>query len=152
MAIYRPFVENTAYSFEQVAPDNAQFASRIESSLEDFEWLVIECDNVICGFAYANRHRARDAYRYSVDTSIYIRDDYQARGLGKLLYNALFESLRSLGFHSAYAGIALPNERSIALHKSVGFRHVGTFHEVGFKFAAWHDVSWWERRIQSPES
>jgi len=147
LAIYKPIVENSAMSFELLAPTESEIASRIESSVEKFEWLVMECDDILCGFAYATAHRGRKAYRHSVETSIYIREGYQHRGYGKRLYNALFKSLGNLNFHSAYAGIALPNERSIALHKSVGFQFIGIFHEVGFKFNSWHDVSWWERHI-----
>lgn len=152
LAIYKPVVENTTMSFELEAPTENEFALRIESSLEEFEWLVMECDDFLCGYACATPHRAREAYRHSVETSIYIHDDYQRRGYGKQLYNALFESLSLLNYHSAYAGITLPNEPSIALHKAVGFRFIGIFHEVGFKFDSWHDVSWWERRIQSSTS
>ena len=145
--IYRPIVENTAVSFEVAVPSVADIASRIESILASHQWLVAEVEGDIAGYAYASPHRAREAYRYATEVSAYVHPDHQQRGLARDLYTALFEAVRELGYHGAYAAITLPNEASIALHQSCGFTEIGTFHEVGYKFDAWHDVSWWQRRI-----
>lgn len=103
----------------------------------------------VSGYAYATAHRARQAYQPSVETSVYVGSKYQAEGIGKLLYEALFDSLRRRDFHNAYAGITLPNEGSVALHESLGFYPIGVFQEVGYKKGRWHDVGWWQRPIAS---
>ena len=93
------------------------------------------------------RHRPREAYRFSAEVSVYVHPRFRGKGVGKKLYTALFDSIRKLGFHFAYAGITLPNDASVALHKACGFSEIGTFSEVGFKYDSWHDVSWWQRKI-----
>ena len=147
LEIYRPIVEDTAISFELAVPSADDFASRIEKYLATHEWLVAEKDGEIAGYAYASPHRARAAYRFSAEVSVYVHPHYQGQGLGKRLYTALFDSIRERGFHSAYGGITLPNDASVALHKACGFSEIGTFSEVGFKYDTWHDVSWWQRKI-----
>lgn len=149
LAIYRPIVEETTISFELVAPTQAAFAERITNTLTRHEWLVGEVQGAICGYAYATAHRPREAYQWAVETSAYVHPDHYGRGYGKQLYQALFPALDALGFHSAYAGIALPNPASIALHQAVGFTRVGVFREIGHKQGAWHDVSWWQRPVSS---
>jgi L-amino acid N-acyltransferase YncA len=105
----------------------------------------------ISGYAYASQHRARAAYQWSVDTTAYVRADAQRQGLGKALYAALFSELQRLGYCQAFAGIALPNPASIALHRSVGFESIGIYRQVGFKLGSWHDVGWWQKSLQSPD-
>ena len=145
--IYRPIVEQTATSFELAVPSVEEFASRIVKTVSTHEWLVAEDDGNLVGYAYASPHRAREAYRYSAEVSVYVHPECRGRGLGRDLYDALFDAIDKLGFHYAYAGIALPNDASIALHQSIGFTEIGTFREVGYKHGAWHDVSWWQRKI-----
>ena len=147
LEIYRPIVEDTVISFEIKPPSRDEISRRIESVLNTHEWLVAESDNGIAGYAYASPYRQRHAYRYSAETTVYIRQDQRQQGLGRLLYDALFESLASIGYRRAYAGIALPNEQSIALHEAMGYEHIGVFKEAGFKFERWHDVSWWQRKV-----
>ncbi len=147
LEIYRPIVKETATSFELNVPTVADFAARIETIVATHEWLVADLDGDLAGYAYAAPHRAREAYQYSTEVSVYVHRSYRGQGLGKGLYSALFDSIRKLGFHYAYAGIALPNESSIALHRACGFTEIGTFREVGFKHDAWHDVSWWQREV-----
>lgn len=147
LSIYRPYVENTAVSFEQVVPTEEEFARRIEATIRTHEWLVIQASDALCGYAYATPHRSREAYKFSVETSVYVRTENQQQGIGRRLYEALFASLSSFDFRNAYAAIGLPNDDSIALHKSLGFQHIGIFREVGFKQDVWWDVSWWQRPI-----
>jgi phosphinothricin acetyltransferase len=147
LEIYRPVVEDTAISFELAVPTVEDFASRIEKYLATHEWLVAEQDGEIAGYAYASPHRPRAAYRFSAEVSVYVHPQYQGKGVGMKLYAALFDSIRKRGFHHAYAGITLPNDASVALHKACGFSEIGTFSEVGFKYDCWHDVSWWQRKI-----
>jgi L-amino acid N-acyltransferase YncA len=149
LEIYRPIVETTAFSFELIPPTADEFAERIAASIDSHDWIVMEATSGLCGYAYATPHRAREAYKHSVETSVYIHDAHRGKGVGKRLYEALFVSLKSLDYHNAYAGITLPNSASIALHRSFGFEPVGVFREVGFKQGDWHDVSWWQRQISS---
>ena len=141
------WVEETATSFELTVPTVADFVARIETIVATYEWLVADLGGDLAGYAYASPHRTREAYQYSTEVSVYIHARYRGQGLGKDLYSALFDSIRKLGFHYAYAGIALPNDPSIALHKACGFTEIGTFREVGYKLGAWHDVSWWQRKV-----
>jgi phosphinothricin acetyltransferase len=146
-AIYAPFVEGTTISFEDVPPSVEEMAARIETYLQTYPYLVAERDGEIIGYAYAGQHRTRSAYRHSVDVSVYVTDRVRRSGVGRALYKALFADLAARGFHAAFAGIALPNPASLALHQAVGFEPVGVYREVGFKFGKWHDVSWWQRRL-----
>ncbi len=148
VSIYRPIVEETVISFELECPTEAEFAGRIERVGESHAWLVGKIGSRISGYAYATPHRPRGAYRYSVETSVYVHADFRQMGIGVQLYDRLFEVLRDLEFFHAYAGIALPNDGSVALHQSAGFSAIGTFPSVGYKFGAWHDVSWWYRKIK----
>lgn len=147
-AIYGPFCETTAVSFEGAAPDAAEMAARIAAVTRQYPWLVLERDDVIAGYAYAARHRERAAYRWSVDTAVYVHAAARRSGVGRALYEKLFVLLVEQGYFTACAGIALPNEASVALHRAVGFTPVGTYHSIGYKLGAWHDVAWFERRLQ----
>lgn len=147
LAIYRPIVETTAISFELVSPNEEDIAGRINSALKLHEWLVALDSVGIAGYAYASQYRPREAYNFATETTVYVKADQRGKGVARCLYGALLESLGSRGFRRAYAGIALPNAASVALHKSVGFEAIGVFPEAGFKFENWHDVSWWQRRI-----
>ena len=146
-AIYAPIVERTAISFEDAPPAAAEIARRIVRTLEAYPYLVAERDGQLLGFAYAGPHRARPAYRHSVDVTAYVAEAARRQGVGKALYDALLAALADAGYHAAFAGIALPNPASEALHKAVGFEPVGIYREVGFKFDRWHDVAWWQRLL-----
>ena len=143
LAIYRPYVLHTAISFELEPPSLTEFRGRIERSLREWAWLVAEREGRLVGYAYATPHRSRGAYKWSVEPSVYVADGSQRQGIGKVLYEALLPRLAEQGWCNAYAGITLPNEASVALHRRLGFQAVGVFPSVGRKFGAWHDVSWW---------
>lgn len=143
-AIYSPFVEQTAVSFETIPPGRDEMRRRIVETTAVYPWLVCEVDGTIAGYAYATQHRVRAAYRWSVDTSAYIEAAHHRRGIGRGLYASLFAILRAQGFFNAYAGITLPNDASVGLHEAVGFRKVGTYERVGYKLGTWHDVGWWQ--------
>lgn len=147
--IYQPIVESTSISFEDVAPDETEITRRIGQSAGTYPWLVAEIDGEVCGYAYASHHRERAAYRYSVDVSVYVAEHARGRGIASALYAALFERLTQLGFHRAFAGIALPNEASMAIHRRFGFEPVGIYREVGFKFGEWLDVYWCQKALQA---
>lgn len=148
-AIYRPIVETTAISFEEVAPDAAEFSRRIAEITRTYPWLVAEIDGTVVGYAYASRHRERAGYRHSVDVSAYVAQSARGQGIGTALYGRLLRELREREFHAAFAGITLPNDASISLHRRAGFEPVGIYKEVGRKFDRWLDVSWWQRTLQA---
>ncbi len=146
-AIYAPYVLETAISFEDAAPSAKEMARRMTATAADFPFLVFERDGDVLGYAYAGAHAARAAYRWSVNTTVYVAAHAHGSGIGRALYADLLDRLTRQGFHAAFAGIALPNERSVRLHEAVGFRHLGTYEQVGFKFGGWHDVGWWRRAL-----
>ncbi|MEM7443092.1 MAG: arsinothricin resistance N-acetyltransferase ArsN1 family B [Pseudomonadota bacterium] len=146
-AIYKPIVETTAISFEEAAPSIDEMATRIDTILANYPYLVAEREGQIAGYAYAAQHMARAAYRWSVNVSTYIDEDARGLGLGRALYQKLLADLSDRGFHTAIAGITLPNAASVGLHEAMGFAQVGVYREVGFKFGQWHDVGWWQRLL-----
>lgn len=112
-----------------------------------YHLLVADVDGTVAGYATSGPLRPKPGYRTSAEVSVYLRPDATGRGVGRALYDRLLTALSEDGFHRAYAGIALPNAASIALHERVGFHHIGTFHEIGFKFGRWIDVAWYERPL-----
>jgi L-amino acid N-acyltransferase YncA len=145
--IYAPFIRETAVTFENEVPSVEDFAARVAEILERFPWLACEDGGRVIGYAYACPHRARHAYRWSVETSIYVAEGRRKSGVGRALYGALLEILGVQGLCNAYAGITLPNAESAAFHESFGFRWIGTFPAVGYKQGAWRDVGWWHLRL-----
>ena len=143
-------MRDTVISFETEAPDAAAMATRIETTLATHPWLVAEADGRILGYAYGSPHRARAAYRWSCDVTVYIDAAARRRGVGKRLYERLFALLAAQGLQTAYAGITLPNAGSVGLHESCGFTPVGVFEGVGYKAGAWQDVGWWGLKLQAP--
>lgn len=143
--IYRPAVESSIATFEEVPPGPDEMASRMRATLRWSPWLVAEeaTGGSLVGYAYAPRHRERPGYRWSVDVSAYVTPAARGHGVGRQLYGALLPVLRRQGFVNLYAGIALPNPASVALHEGIGMRRIGVYEQVGFKFGAWHDVAWY---------
>lgn len=147
-AIYNYYVEGTTISFEETAVDVPQMAARIADVIAaGLPWLVLAVDDEIVGYAYATRWRARPAYRHSVESTIYLDAAAAGHGHGLQLYRALLEALQARGLHTAIAGIAQPNERSIRLHERLGFKKVAHFAEVGFKLGQWLDVAYWQLQL-----
>lgn len=143
--IYAPIVERTAISFEDETPSIEEMARRIQLAHAFF---AAEHNGIVIGYAYAGPHRERAAYRTSVDVSVYVDERARQLGVGAALYGSLLPHLRHQGYHAAFAGIALPNQGSVALHERVGFTPVGIYREVGFKFGKFHDVGWWQMILQ----
>ena len=144
LAIYSPYILNTSYTFETDVPSEQEFKERIRTYLQAYPWLVCEMNNEIAGYAYAARHRERLAYQWCVESSIYIKDDYQHTGVAKALYSALIEILKKQGFMNVYAVINLPNDKSVRFHEKAGFTWFATFEKVGFKLGQWKTVGWWQ--------
>lgn len=147
-SIYNHFVLTTSISFEEAAVPAAEMASRIaDLQAAGLPWLVAEIDGAVAGYAYATKWRVRNAYRFSVETTVYLAPEHAGKGLGTALYQALLARLREGGYHSAIGGIAQPNGASVALHEKLGFEKVALFREVGFKFDRWIDVGYWELQL-----
>ena len=146
--IYQPYVESTAITFEVMPPTDGEMRSRMAGVLERLPWLVAEDAGRIVGYAYASPHRERAAYQWSVDTAVYLHQHAHRKGIGRSLYSTLFPMLMRQGFVNAYAGITLPNEKSVGLHEAMGFLSVGIYRNVGFKAGQWLDVGWWHLPLQ----
>ena len=149
--IYAPIVAETAISFEEEPPTVQEMAARIASTLADYPYLAATRDGRVVGYAYAGQHRARAAYRRSVDVTVYVAGNARRTGVGRALYATLLPQLSERGFHAGFAGIALPNAGSVHLHEAMGFKPVGIYQEVGHKFGRWHDVGWWQRLLDGSE-
>ena len=147
-AIYAPYCEGTAISFEMAAPSVGDMARRIGAVGAERPWLVLEDRDEVAGYAYAAAHHERAAYRWTVSTAIYVNASHQRRGTGRALYSTLFELLRVAGIFQGDAGITLPNDASVGLHRAFGFSLVGVYRDVGYKLGTWHDVAWYEADIQ----
>lgn len=145
--IYEPYVESMSVSFEQRAPSPKEMARRIESVMETYPWLIAESDGEVVGYAYGFRFRERWAYRFTVETAIYVAAHRQREGIGRRLYMALIRTLSAQGFTQAVATITLPNDNSIEMHEAVGFRRGGVWRSVGFKQGEWRDVGLWQRPL-----
>jgi L-amino acid N-acyltransferase YncA len=150
--IYAPFVLHTAVSFELAPPGVEEMRARIAKTLPRYPWLVLEEGGEVIGYVYASAHRARPAYAWSVDTTVYVDAAHRRRGVGRALYASLFEVLRLQGFHNAFAGVALPNAGSVGLHEALGFQPVGVYRAVGYKLGRWHDVGWWQRPLRAQDA
>lgn len=148
LAIYRPYVETTAISFEHEPPSEDEYAARVRKYIAGWACLVAEAEERVLGYAYGSLHRERAAYQWSVETTIYLAPQVQRRGLGRRLYGELMPRLAAAGYCNAYAGVALPNEASVGLHRAAGFAPIGTFPRVGHKFGRWHDVAWFHLALR----
>lgn len=150
--IYNHYILNTTISFEELPVDAADIVQRMASvHAAGLPYLVAEEDGRVSGYAYATAWRARPAYRTSVETSVYLRNDMQARGTGTRLYRSLLDQLGRDGYHLAIGGIAQPNAASVGLHEKLGFEKVAHFSEVGCKFGRWIDVGYWQMRLSSAD-
>jgi phosphinothricin acetyltransferase len=143
--IYNHYIKNTCITFEEEAVSLPEMAGRIAETMKNFPWLVWEEDSRVLGYAYAHQWRTRRSYRFTAESSIYLAETATGRGIGSVLYGALLDILfGQKSMHSVVAGIALPNQSSVALHEKFGFRQAASFREVGFKFGKWIDVGYWE--------
>lgn len=145
--IYAPSILVAAISFETEVPSLEEMEKRIETCLQKFPWIVCVVENRIAGYAYASKHRDREAYQWSCECSVYVHNDFKGKGIGKKLYQLLFQILRLQEFRNVYAGITLPNEASVHLHEKCGFKHFADYDHVGYKFGKWHTVGWWKLLI-----
>jgi L-amino acid N-acyltransferase YncA len=144
--IYNHYIASTVVTFEEVAVSAAEMTARVaEISAAKLPWLVAQSPAGVSGFAYASPWKGRCAYRYSVESTVYLEPTAVGQGLGTALYSILLARLQEHGCHTVIGGIALPNEASVALHEKLGMRKVAHFAEVGFKFGRWVEVGYWQR-------
>jgi len=142
--IYNYYVANTIITFEEVLVTEQEMQKRIAEISAKFPWLVFEDETGIAGFAYASRWKSRSAYRYAVESTVYVAQDNLRKKIGQQLLSKLLAKLKTVGIHSIIAGIALPNSGSVGLHEKFGFKKVAEFAEVGRKFDKWINVGYWE--------
>ena len=153
LQVYAPIVSNTHISFELSVPSVADIAARVSLTLAQYPWLVCEIDGRLAGYAYASAFRARYAYQWTTETTVYVHPGFQRRGVSRALYQSLVAILRAQGYCNAVGVIALPNEASIRAHESAGFRKIGVFENVGFKAGNWRHTGWWQLELRAmPES
>lgn len=146
-AIYAPYVTDTAISFETTAPTANEMAQRIATASRSHAWVVLEDDERVVGYAYGGPFASRAAYRWSCEVSLYLELGRRRTGGGRALCAALLARLADRGFRAALAGMTLPNEASVGLHRAMGFEPVGTYRRIGWKHGAWHDVAWTQRPL-----
>jgi L-amino acid N-acyltransferase YncA len=142
--IYNHYVINSTVTFEEEPISTKEMSDRIDKVHSRLPWLVYEKENEVIGYAYATEWRSRIAYRYSAETTVYLKPGMHGKGIGSLLYKALIETIKPFSIHTLIGGIALPNDSSIALHEKLGFEKVAHFKEVGFKMNKWIDVGYWQ--------
>jgi phosphinothricin acetyltransferase len=146
-AIYAPYVTGTAITFEIEPPTAIEMAQRIADAQATHAWMVLEDEGRVVGYAYAGPMKPRAAYRWSCEVSVYLEQGRRRSGGGRALYEALFDRLIERGFRTAVAGMTLPNDASVGLHKALGFEPIGTYRRIGWKLDSWHDVAWVQRPL-----
>lgn len=146
-ALYRPFVEASRASFEEVPPDAAEIARRVAGGSIVYPWFVAEHDAQLVGFTSSTAFRQRSAYRWAVETGVYVAPGLQRQGIARALGERLIEELSTRGFVTAVAGITLPNAASVGLHEALGYAQAGLIRGAGFKLGQWADIGYWQRDL-----
>jgi phosphinothricin acetyltransferase len=150
--IYKPFILETAVTFEETVPQLDDFKNRMADILKESPFLVCKINGIVAGYAYASAHRARAAYRWNREVSVYVHPGFRRKNIAKALYHALFSILKIQGFANLLGGVTLPNQASVALHESFGFTKCAEFNNIGFKLGVWQKVGWWELSlVENPD-
>jgi phosphinothricin acetyltransferase len=144
LGIYNYYIENTVVTFEELPLSLAEMSARIRAISANYPYLVREDEGEVTGYAYVNTWKERSAYKYSAETSVYLKHGTQGKGWGKELLGSLLEAVKTTHLHNLISGITLPNEASIGMVEHFGYKKIGQFHEVGFKKGKWMDVGYWE--------
>ena len=154
LGVYTPYVLDTVITFEYDVPTLDEFTTRLSNIAKHYPVLVCEVDGVIVAYCYGSIHRVKTAYQWSVESTIYIAEEYHHKGIAAILYTALFDILRLQGFINVYAGISVPDGKSDHFHRRFGFTYLGLFEKIGYKHGRWHDLLWFElilsERIDDP--
>ena len=151
LAVYAPYIRETAVTFETEVPATDAFTARVAGICADFPYLVLEVDGELAGYAYAHRQAERAAYAWNAELSIYLAGKWRGRGLGAPLYRLLERLLTMQGYVNLYGVITASNAGSIRLHEKLGYRQTGLHEKTGWKFGQWHDVAWLHKRVGEGE-
>lgn len=149
--IYNHYIKHSTITFEEETVSPEEMKERILEISTDYPYMVYEEGHRILGYCYASKWRARSAYRFTLESTVYLDPQAVGQGIGSALYKELIQRLKDQGVHSIIGGIALPNIASMGLHKKLGFRKVAHFSEVGFKLNQWIDVVYWELLLNKLE-
>jgi L-amino acid N-acyltransferase YncA len=150
VGIYNLYVLETCITFETEPVEAAEMAQRIRETLEArLPWLVAEASGRVVGYAYASKWKGRCAYRYSVESTVYLDPARTGKGLGLRLYASLIDAIRACSMHAVIGGVALPNPASVGLHERLGFKKVAHFEQVGYKQDRWVDVGYWQLLLEA---
>ncbi len=159
LKIYSPYIEKTAITFEYIPPSTEDFRARIEKTLSRFPYIVAESHGNIVGYAYAGYYIPRAACDHSCEVSIYIDENFRGKGVGKILYEKLFEILSRQNIANIYASVAYTEKEdeylshaSVRFHKREGFSQIARFNKCGYKFGIWYDLIWFEKFISRHEN
>ncbi len=144
--IYNHYILHSTITFEEKEVNEQLIIERLKES-KKHPWWVFEQEGVVLGYAFSTKWKSRSAYRFTVESSVYVAPKQRQKGVGTLLYSKLIESLKKEGFRIILAGISLPNDKSISFHEKLGFQKVGQLESVGYKFNRWIDVGYWELKI-----
>jgi len=150
--LYRPFVLETAISFEYELPSIAEFSERIRSTWPGYPFLVCVDGEHVIGYAYAGPYKSRAAYQWSVESTIYVSQFYHGKGIARILYNTLFKLLTLQGYRNVFAGVAIPNPKSEGFHLSSGFVEIGTLMNIGYKLNQWQSLKWFQKHLGMHET
>ncbi|WP_436514639.1 N-acetyltransferase family protein [Ekhidna sp. To15] len=144
--IYNHYIFHSHATFELEPISAKEMDIRIDKVQNEYKlpWVVLEVEGRVIGYAYATQWKEREAYSKTTETSVYLHKDHGGKGYGKKLYTHLLHELKSLGYRAIIGGMSLPNEPSQRLHEKLGFKKIGHFKDVGFKFERWIDVGYWE--------
>lgn len=151
LAVYAPYIRETAVTFETEVPALEAFTARVAGICADFPYLVLEADGELAGYAYAHRQAERAAYAWNAELSIYLAGKWRGKGLGAPLYRLLERLLAMQGYVNLYGVITASNRGSIAMHEKLGYRQIGLHERTGWKFGQWHDVAWLHKRVGEGE-
>jgi len=146
------YITTTTIHFGYAPLPDSELRDQWQHDRDRFPWLVVERDGAVLGYAKAGTWRGRAAYRWTAEVGLYLADGERGRGVGRLLYGALLDELTRRGFRSVVAGIALPNDASVALHRALGFVSVGVVEDAGWKNGAWHAVEFWQKRLATGDA
>ncbi len=145
--IYNHYVETGFISFETESVNESEMASRIQTISSTYPYLVYEEQGRVMAFAYVNLWKTRAAYKHTLETTVYVSPDILAKGIGRTLYQGLFDLIDKNSVHTLMAVIALPNDASVGFHEKMGYFKAGHFKEVGSKFGNWIDVGYWQKML-----
>ena len=151
LSVYAPYIEKTAITFETEIPSQESFERRVADIAAHFPYLLLEVDGELIGYAYAHRQAERAAFAWNAELSIYLKESFAGKGLGRVLYGLLEELLAMQGYVNFYGVITGSNAVSIALHEKMGYRIIGRHEHTGYKFGQWHDTVWLHKRVHDGE-